>query len=82
MKVKNVIQVKLGISMNVDVSAKVKKKKKKKKNVCKKGYIWNPITYSCENCRHENWSIINDSMITCDIILETIKSILTKTVLL
>ena len=78
--VKNVIQVKLGISMNVDVSAKVKKKKKK--NVCKKGYIWNPITCSCENCRHENWSIVNDSMITCDIILETIKSILTKTVLL
>ena len=40
--------------MNVDVSAKVKKKKKIKKNVCKKGYIWNPITYSCENCRHDN----------------------------
>ena len=61
---------------------KSKKKKKKKKNVCKKGYIWNPITCSCENCRHENWSIINDSIITCDIILETIESILTKTVLL
>ena len=36
MKVKNVIQVKLGISMNVDVSAKVKKKKKKKKMCAKK----------------------------------------------
>ena len=50
-----------------------------RKIVCEKGYIWNPAKWSCENGRYAG-SIIDDSMIMCDGIIETTKSILTKTV--
>ena len=34
-------------------------------NACKKEYIWNPATCSCENCKYiEN--VIDDSLITYD----------------
>ena len=49
----------------------------KEHNACGKGYIWNPATCSCENGRYAG-SIIDDSVITCDEIMETAKGILTK----
>ena len=42
---KNVIQINGGITINVDVSVK-------KHYVCKKDYIWNPSTCSCENRKY------------------------------
>ena len=45
----------------------------------KKGHIWDPATCSCENDRHAG-SIIEDSVIMCNEIIETTKPILTKTV--
>ena len=44
--------------------------RKSKKKMCKKGYIWNPATGSCENGRYAK-SIIDDSVVTSD---EVIKS--------
>ena len=58
--VKNVIQIKFGITANVNASAR--------KNVCEKGYIWNPTACSCENGRYAG-SII-DSSIICDKIIQ------------
>ena len=49
------------------------------KSVCKKGYTWNPATCSCKNGRYAK-SIIDDSVITCDEIIKTTKSFVTKTV--
>ena len=51
--------------------------KNPKKHVCKKNYIWNPSTYACENGKYAG-SIIVDSVITCDEIIETIKAISTN----
>ena len=54
----------------------------KEQRVCKRSYIWNPATCSCENGKHVE-NIIGDSVITCDeIIEETIprKSTATTTV--
>ena len=45
----------------------------------KKGHIWEPATCSCENDRYAG-SIIEDSVIMCNEIIETTKPILTKTV--
>ena len=39
----NVIQINVGITINVDVSVY------KKQHICEKDYIWNPVTCSCEN---------------------------------
>ena len=47
--------------------------------MCKKGYIWNPVTCGCENDRYAK-SIIDNSVIACDEFIETTKSIMTKTV--
>ena len=46
----------------------------------KKGYILNPATCCCENCRYAE-SIIDDLVIAYDEIIETIKSILTKIII-
>ena len=59
--------------INVDVSVKIQEK------MCKKGYIWNPATCSCENGRYAK-STINDAVIICHEILETTKRIMTKTI--
>ena len=40
------------------------------KNVCEKYYIWNPGTCSCKNGKNLG-SIMDDSMITCDEIIES-----------
>ena len=42
----------------------------KKRHVCEKDYVWNPATCNCENGKHLA-SIINDSAITCDEIIES-----------
>ena len=41
----------------------------KKSHVCEKDYIWNPATRSCENGKYLA-SITDDSVITCDEIIE------------
>ena len=41
----------------------------KKRHVCEKNYIWNPATGSCENGKYLA-SIIDDSAIMCDEIIE------------
>ena len=63
----NVIQIQSGITINVDVRVKIR-------NVCKKDYIWNPATCCCKNGKYLA-SIIDDSVITCDIIIEETKTI-------
>ena len=42
--------------------------------------MWNPVTCSCENGKYIG-SVIDDSVIMCDEIIEETKNILTKTVL-
>ena len=37
----------------------------KEHHVCKKHYIWNPATYSCENFKYVG-NIIDNSVITCE----------------
>ena len=55
---KDVIQINGGIMINVDVTVK---------NVIyvKKDYVWNPVTYSCEN-GNILASIMDDSANICD----------------
>ena len=40
--------------------------------MCKNDYIWNPTTCSCENDEYLG-SFINDSVVTCDEIIEPTK---------
>ena len=44
---------------------------------CKKGYIWNPATCSCEDFEYLA-SIAEDSVITCDEIINAADSISTN----
>ena len=46
----------------------------KERHICKKDYIWNPATCSCENVKYV-WIIIGNSAIECDEIAGTIKTI-------
>ena len=71
----NVTQIKSRISINVGASAKIWRN-----IVCEKYYMWNPVTCSCENGKCIG-SVIDDSVIMCDEIIEETKNILTKTVL-
>ena len=68
--VENIIQIKSGITINVGVSVKVH-------CVCEKDYIWSPATCSCENGKYLA-SVIDNSMVTCDEVLEETKTIPTK----
>ena len=45
----------------------------------KKDYIWNPATSSCKNDKYLA-SIIEDSVITCDEVINTTKTFATKTI--
>ena len=45
-------------------------KNPKEHHICKKDYIWNPATCCCENGKYLA-SIFDDSIITCDEIIET-----------
>ena len=47
-------------------------------HICKKDYIWNPIICSCENNKYFLASIIGDSMITYDEIIEETKTVATN----
>ena len=42
--------------------------------MCKKDYIWNPATCSCENGQYLA-RIIDDSVITCDEIIEETRAV-------
>ena len=42
----------------------------KKRHVCEKDYVWNPGTCNCKNGKYLG-SIMNDSAITCDEIMES-----------
>ena len=64
--VENVIQIKSRITRKV-----------KKYHVCEKGYIWNPATCSSKNGEYLA-SIIDNSVITCDEIIEETKTIPTN----
>ena len=53
-------------------------KSPKEHRVCeKKNYIWNPATCRCENGKYVG-SIIDDSVIVCDEIIEETKTVLSK----
>ena len=52
---------------------RLESKNVRKHRVCKKDYIWNPRTCSCENGKDLE-SIIGDSVITCDEIREVSKN--------
>ena len=54
-------------------------KNSKEHHACQKNYIWNPAICSCKNGKYLA-SISDDSVIMCDEIVGTTKSILTKTV--
>ena len=47
-------------------------KNPKEHHVCEKDYIWNPATCSCENGKYLK-SIIDDSVIMCNEVIETQK---------
>ena len=70
-----------GITISVGESVKIRKN-----IVCtQKSYIWNPATCSCKNSKYVE-SIVDNSVITCDEIIEEIKpipanAILTKSTL-
>ena len=49
----------------------------RKHHICEKNYIWHPTTCSCENGKYLA-NIIDDSVITCDEIIEDTKSIPTN----
>ena len=74
--VQNVTQIKFGIMINLCGSVKIKK------SIVypKKDHIWNPTTYSRKNGKYLT-SIIDDSVITYDEIINRAKAAKTKTVL-
>ena len=41
----------------------------KKHHICEKDYIWNPVTYSCQNGKYLA-TITDNSVITCDEIID------------
>ena len=69
------IHIKSGITVNFDVSAKLKENIKHRKNIYI--YIWNPSACTCKNGEYAE-NIIDDSVITCDKIIEATKSVLTN----
>ena len=45
--------------------------------MCQKDYIWNPVTCNCENGKYLA-SVIGDSVIMCDDIIEETKTVATS----
>ena len=66
--------VKNVITINVGVIGRIKKNIMGAKNIC----IWNPATCSCENGKYVE-SIIDNSVVMCDGIMEETKTIPIKT---
>ena len=58
----NVIQTNGGIATNGNMSVK-------NHHGCKKDYIWNPATCSCQNEKY-SLSIMDDSVFTCDEVIQ------------
>ena len=48
-----------------------------KHHICEKDYIWNPATCSCKNIKYLA-SIIDNSVIMCDEIIEETKTVPTN----
>ena len=69
--VENITQIKSSVTINADVSVKIRR------NVCEKKIIWNASTCTCENGKYSG-SIIRDSVVTCDKVIEVSKIIPTK----
>ena len=65
--------VKNGTTINVVVIGRINKNIMGAKNI----YIWNPATCSCENGKYVE-SIIDDSVIMCDGIMEETETVPTK----
>ena len=57
----------------------VRVQKSKKTSFVKKDYIWNPATCSCKNGKYLA-SIIDNSVITCNEVINTTKTFATKTI--
>ena len=57
---KKVTQINGGITINVDVSVK--------NIIYEKDYVWNPATCNCENRKYLA-SVVDNSVITCDIVI-------------
>ena len=72
--VENFIQVKMGIKKSIDVAAKIQEN-----IMCKKNYICNWSTCIYENGKYLG-SIIDDSVIMCDKIINAVQSGSRKTV--
>ena len=66
--VENVIQVKMGIKKSIDVAAKIQEN-----IMCEKNYICNPSTCTYENGKYLE-SIVDDSVIMCDKIINAVQS--------
>ena len=64
--VENVIRIKGGITIIACVSVKIRRN-----IISAKKYIWNPATCSCENSKYLG-STIDDSMITCNGIMDAV----------
>ena len=64
--VESVIQIKSGITINVNVSAK-------KHNIWENDYIWDPVTWICENGKY--LARLATIQCTCDEVLEETKNI-------
>ena len=71
MIVKNVNRIKSWITLSVDMSVKIHK------NIVGVKKVWNPAKCSGENGKYV-WSINDDSIVTCDEIIETTKDVPTK----
>ena len=70
--VKVLTQIKIGVTINGECECK----NPKKHRVCENSYIWNSAICSCENDKYVG--SIDDSVISCDEIIEEIKTVLTK----
>ena len=69
MTIENLIQIKSEKSKNVDKSAKIWENQ-----VCEKDYIWNPHKCIYKKAKYLQ-SVIGDSVITCDEIIEITKTV-------
>ena len=72
--VENVIYTKIGLTIRVSVGVKIYKN-----IVYDKGYFWNPVACNSENGKYAR-SIIGDSVVISDEIIDATNSTSTKTV--
>ena len=75
---KIVIQVNGEMMVNVEMSVK---KMSVCDHVCKKDHLWNPAIYNCENRKYLA-SIMDDSVIMCDEVIESYENTRRKQILM